>query len=112
MTQPSDEPFGFAADDDVPIAYMARTRAYYLAIGYDTPYRWAHHTSTAFQPLRRPLAQSRVTIITTAAPHDPGKGDQGPGALYNGAAKFYSVYDGNTSERQDLRISHIAYDRV
>ncbi|HET7888347.1 MAG TPA: glycine reductase, partial [Bradyrhizobium sp.] len=65
-----------------------------------------------FQPLRKPLAQSRVTIITTAAPFDPAKGDQGPGATYNGGAKFYSVYDGDTSKKHDLRISHIAYDRA
>jgi D-proline reductase (dithiol) PrdB len=102
----------FAADDDVPIAYMARTRAYYEAIGYDTPYRWAHHNSAPFQPLQKPLAQSRVTLVTTAAPFDPAKGDQGPGAAYNGGAKFYQVYDGDTSREHDLRISHIAYDRV
>src|SRR6201999_2359531 len=27
-------------------------------------------------------------------------------------AKFYSVYDGDTSKTHDVRISHIAYDRV
>jgi D-proline reductase (dithiol) PrdB len=103
---------GFAADDDVPIPYMARTRDYYTAIGYDTPYRWAHHIDAPFQPLIKPLAQSRVAIVTTAAPFDPARGDQGPGAAYNGGAKFYSVYDGDTSQTHDLRISHIAYDRV
>jgi hypothetical protein len=91
---------------------MARTREYYAAIGYTTPYRWAHYIDAPFQPLRKPLSQSRVTIITTAAPFDPQKGDQGPGAKYNGGAKFYSVYDGDTSKSHDLRISHIAYDRV
>jgi hypothetical protein len=91
---------------------MARTREYYQAIGYTTPYRWAHYVEAPFQPLRKPLAQSRVAIVTTAAPFDPEKGDQGPGAKYNGGAKFYSVYDGDTSTSHDLRISHIAYDRV
>ena len=52
-----------------------------------------------------------MTLITTAAPYDPAKGDQGPGAAYNGAAKFYKVYDGDTSKQHDLRISHIGYDR-
>lgn len=108
----ADDPFGFAPDADVPLPYMARTRDYYLAIGYDTPYRWAHYTSAPFQPLKRPLCQSRVTIVTTAAPYDPTKGNQGPRAPYNGGAKFYSVYDGDTSKTHDLRISHIAYDRV
>ncbi|MBS0529019.1 MAG: glycine reductase [Proteobacteria bacterium] len=112
MTAPADENPGFASDDDAPIPYMARTREYYLAIGYDTPYRWAHYTSAPFQPLKKPLSRSRVSIITTAAPFDPAKGDQGPGAKYNGGAKFYRVYAGDTAAEHDLRISHIAYDRV
>ena len=112
MTAPSEEQSGFAPDDDAPIPYMARTREYYQAIGYATPYRWAHYVDAPFHPLRRPLSQSRVTIVTTAAPFDPARGDQGPGAKYNGGAKFYQVYDGDTSNTHDLRISHVAYDRV
>ncbi|HUN99082.1 MAG TPA: glycine reductase [Bradyrhizobium sp.] len=112
MTVSPDDPLDFASNEDVPIPYMARTREYYQAIGYTTPYRWAHYVDAPFQPLRKPLDQSRVTIITTASPFDPAKGDQGPGAKYNGGAKFYSVYDGDTSKTHDLRISHIAYDRV
>jgi hypothetical protein len=103
---------GFAADDDVPIQYMARTRAYYQAIGYEVPYRWAHYSSAPFAPLTKPLARARVALITTAAPFDPAKSDQGPGAPYNGGAKFYQVYDGDSSADHDLRISHIAYDRT
>jgi len=110
MTAPSNQ--DFAPDEDAPIPYMARTREYYQAIGYATPYRWAHYTAAPFQPLRKPLSESRVAIITTAAPFDPSKGDQGPGAKYNGGAKFYTVYDGDTSSTHDLRISHIAYDRL
>lgn len=102
---------GFAPDYDAAIPYMQRTRNYYAAIGYTDPYRWAHYNDAPFQPLKKPLAQSRVTIVTTAAPFDPAKGDQGPGAKYNGAAKFFQVYDGATSLRHDLRISHIGYDR-
>lgn len=112
MTTSATDPLGFAPDDDVPLPYMARTRDYYLAIGYDTPYRWAHFTSAPFQRLKKPLWKARVALITTAAPYDPAKGDQGPGAPYNGAAKFYTVYDGDTSQPHDLRISHIAYDRT
>ena len=112
MTAPPDDLPGFAPDDDAPIPYMARTREYYQAIGYTTPYRWAHYVEAPFQRLRKPLGQSRVALVTTAAPFDPAKGDQGPGAKYNGGAKFYSVYDGDTSKPHDLRISHIAYDRV
>lgn len=99
-------------DFDIPVPYMQRTRDYYLAIGYDAPYRWAHHIDAPFQPLTKPLAAARVAIVTTAAKFDPAKGDQGPGAAYNGSAKFFSVYDGDTAQTHDLRISHIAYDRA
>jgi D-proline reductase (dithiol) PrdB len=112
MTEAPIDQHGFAPDDDAPIPYMARTREYYQAIGYTTPYRWAHYVDAPFQPLKKPLSQSRVVIVTTAAPFDPARGDQGPGAKYNGGAKFYSVYEGDTSKTHDLRISHIAYDRV
>jgi glycine/betaine/sarcosine/D-proline reductase family selenoprotein B len=101
-----------ASGHDEPIPYMQRTREYYRAIGYDTSYRWAHNDDAPFQPLKKPLAQSRVAIVTTAAPFDPAKGDQGPGAKYNGGAKFFQVYAGDTSKEHDLRISHIAYDRM
>jgi glycine/betaine/sarcosine/D-proline reductase family selenoprotein B len=111
VTDTPEEPLGFAPDYDAPIPYMRRTREYYAAIGYTTPYRWAHYAETPFQPLRKPLAQSRITIVTTAALYDPTKGDQGPGAPYNASPKFYDVYAGDTSKTQDLRISHIAYDR-
>lgn len=112
MDSDIDARLGFAPDYDAPIPYMQRTRDYYRAIGYTTPYRWAHYVEAPFTPLRKPLARSRVTVITTAAPYRPDKGDQGPGAAYNGGAKFYQVYSGDTSQQHDLRISHIGYDRV
>jgi hypothetical protein len=59
----------------------------------------------------KPLSQSRVAIITTAAPYQPDKGDQGPRAPYNSAAKFYTVYSGDAAKDHDLRISHVAIDR-
>jgi hypothetical protein len=101
----------FAADHDVPIPYMQRTRDYYLALGYGNPYRWAHYADVPFTPLTKPLAQARVALITTAAPYQPGVGDQGPGAKYNAAAKFYKVYSESTDAVPDLRISHVGYDR-
>lgn len=101
---------GFAPADDVPIPYMKRTREYYAALGY-APYVWAHFADLPFQPLVKPLATCRVAIITTAAPFQPGKGDQGPGAPYNAAAKFYAVYSGDMQVDPDLRIAHVAIDR-
>lgn len=103
--------FGFAPPNDAPIPYLQRIRAYYLALGYDAPYEWAHYADVPFAPLSRPLSLCRVTIVTTAAPYRPDKGDQGPGAPYNAAAKFYSVYSGDTAKEHDLRIAHVAIDR-
>ena len=110
MTRKGEEP-AFAAEDDVPIRYLDRVRAYYLALGYDNPYRWAHYAEVPFTPLAKPLANSTVALVTTAGPYQPNKGDQGPGAPYNAAAKFYRVYSGNTDDEHDLKISHLGYDR-
>ena len=107
-----DDPAGFAPDHDAPIEYMRRTRDYYLALGYDNPYRWAHYLDTPFAPLKKPLAKSRLALISTAAPYQSDKGDQGPGAAYNASAKFYTVYSGDTARDHDTRISHIGYDRI
>ena len=112
MDRDLDALLGFAPDYDAPIPYMRRTREYYAAIGYTTPYRWAHHVEAPFTPLRKPLREARLTIITTAAPYRADKGDQGPGAAYNGGAKFYEPYSGDTAQTHDLRISHIGYDRI
>jgi D-proline reductase (dithiol) PrdB len=107
----ADDGLGFAPEHDAPIPYMQRTRDYYLALGYGNPYRWAHYAEVPFARLKKPLAQCRIGLVTTAAPYRPGRGDQGPGAPYNGAAKFFAVYSGDTATDPDLRISHIAYDR-
>jgi D-proline reductase (dithiol) PrdB len=101
---------GFAAAHDEPIRYIERTREYYLALGHGAPYRWAHYAEVPFLPLRKPLAQARVALVTTAAPYQPGKGDQMPPA-YNGAAKFFAVFSGESDRDPDLRIAHVAIDR-
>ncbi len=111
MTNGRGHEFGFAPANDAPIPYLARIREYYQALGYGAPYGWAHYATVPFEPLRKPLARSRITIITTAALYQPGKGDQGPRAPYNAAAKFYTVYSDDTARDHDLRISHIAIDR-
>lgn len=97
--------------DVAPISYIARSRAYYLSLGYEEPYRWAHHTDAPFTRLAKPLAASRLAIVTSAAPYRPEFGDQGPWAAYNAEAKFRHVYTMPTDVLPDLRISHIGYDR-
>jgi hypothetical protein len=105
------EPTTIEAALDLPIRYIDRSRAYYLALGYDNPYRWAHNVEAPFAPLKKPLSESRVALITTAAPYRPDAGDQGPWAPYNAAAKFTEVYSMPIDPPPDLRISHVGYDR-
>lgn len=93
-----------------PVRYIERTHAWYGALGY-APYRYAHFSEMPFSPLRRPLSRSRVALLTTAAPYRPGLGEQGAGAPYNAAAKFYRVYTLDSRVDHDLRVSHVAIDR-
>lgn len=113
MTEaPAPIPPDDAPPDDSPIAYLDRIASYYQGLGYGEPYRWPAFETVPFTPLARPLSEVRIALVTTAAPFDPARGDQGPGAPYNGAAKFYKVYAVPADPMPDLRISHIAYDRV
>ncbi len=48
------------------VRYIDRTREYYLAQGYEKPYRWAENDDVPFTPLTKPLAESRVAIVTTS----------------------------------------------
>jgi len=95
-----------------PLRYIDRTRAYYLALGYDTPYVWAKNSDIPFTPLQKPLTKTKIALVTTAAIFDPAKGDQGPNAPYNGGAKFYTPYQACVEGAQKTGISHIAYDRT
>ena len=101
-----------ADGNDLPILYMARTRDYYRALGYDEPYRWAHFADVPFAPLAKPLSACRIGLVTTAALYDPALGEQGPGAPYNAAAKFHRVYAHPVDGAPDVRIAHVTYDRT
>ena len=96
---------------DLPIRYIDRSRAYYLALGYDNPYRWAQNRDVPFAAMEKPAREARVAIVTTAAPYRAEAGDQGPWAAYNAEAKFTRVYSAPIDPPPDLRISHVGYDR-
>jgi D-proline reductase (dithiol) PrdB len=53
-----------------PVRYMERTRHYYRALGYKKDYVWARHDDVPFARLNKPLAASRIALITTANPAD------------------------------------------
>ena len=56
--------------DVAPVPYMERSRAYYTAQGFKAAYVWAHFDDVPFEPLSKPLAESRLAIITTASLYD------------------------------------------
>lgn len=96
---------------DAPVRYVERTQAWYGALGY-APYRYARFVDVPFASLRRPLSAARIALLTTAAPYRPELGDQGAGAPYNAAAKFYRPYVLDSALDHDLRVSHVAVDRA
>lgn len=48
------------------VRYIDKTRAYYLSQGYAKSYVWANNDSAPFAPLRKPLAASTITLISTS----------------------------------------------
>lgn len=48
------------------VRYIDKTREYYRGEGYERPYRWAHFDDIPFTPLRTPLAECRVGLVTTS----------------------------------------------
>jgi D-proline reductase (dithiol) PrdB len=66
-----------------PVAYMARTRAYYEAQGFERAYAYAHHDGAPFTPLPKPLARCTLALVTTAsvyprAPLEPRRVESAP----------------------------------
>jgi len=48
------------------VRYIDKTREYYLSEGYDESYRWAHFEDVPLAPLRKPLAECRVALVSTS----------------------------------------------
>ncbi len=108
----TDTDLNFAPEWEQPIAYIARTHQWYGALGYGNPYRYAQYAQVPFARLGKPLARSRVALLTTASPYQADKGDQSVRSPYNAAAKFFKVYSGDSTLDHDLRISHLGIDRA
>jgi len=49
------------------IRYIDRTHEYYRSLGYEKTYNYAHNVDIPFTPLKKPLSESRVTLVTTAS---------------------------------------------
>jgi hypothetical protein len=85
-----------------PIPYMARTRAYYRALGYETDYVWATFQDVPFARLRKPLREARIGLVTTAGPAD----------LSNRDAKGRKrVWSGPTAAPPKVFDTDVAWDR-
>lgn len=48
------------------VRYIDKTRDYYRSQGYDKPYQWAQFDEVPFTPLRKPLSECRVTLVSTS----------------------------------------------
>jgi D-proline reductase (dithiol) PrdB len=60
------------------VSYIDKSREYYAAQGYGTPYRWARPAERpAFTPLPGPLAGLALGLVTTAFPLPP-RGEEAP----------------------------------
>ncbi len=53
-----------------PVPYIDRTRRYYAAQGFEKPYAWAQFEDTPFTPPAKPVPESTLALITTAALYD------------------------------------------
>ena len=61
----------FAPELDQPVRYIERTRNYYLGLGYETPYVWAHYIDVPFTPLQKPPFRATITFIPFVSPRFP-----------------------------------------
>jgi len=57
-------------DQFVPVGYMARTKNYYRALGYEKDYVWAHYADVPFVRPTKPVSAMKVALIITAGPGD------------------------------------------
>jgi len=71
------------------VRYIDRTRDYYLEKGYERSYQWAHFEDVPFTRLSKPLAESRVVLVSTSEIAERGSaepeadGHQSAGGVYS-----------------------------
>ena len=86
-----------------PVGYMERTRRYYRALGYNNDYKWSRYDDVPFTPLKKPLADSKIVIVTTSSP---------PGGPKDGNRKLKEVWSGpTTGTPADLHTEYLAWDK-
>ena len=90
-----------------PVEYITRIRENYARLGYQ-PYAWVDHRNPPspppWQPLRKPLAESRLALLASG------------GIYVSGQVAFHWKDDTSfraiptTVATEDLRATHFAYD--
>jgi hypothetical protein len=88
------------------VSYIDRTREFYAAQGYAKPYVWARHTDAPWTQLAKPLAQCRVTVVTTASPWREDKPVDG---VLRGGKQVWSGATATPPER--LYTDDLAWDK-
>lgn len=48
------------------VNYIEKTQQYYLRKGYENVYRYAHNDDGPFTPLKKPVSESRLMLISSA----------------------------------------------
>jgi D-proline reductase (dithiol) PrdB len=87
--------------DTQPVEYMNAIKERYSRLGYQ-PYRWYHADSPpTLTPLSKPLAQSRLGVLTTAGAYALGQV-----AFHYKDDTSLRAIDSNTPDG-DLRFSHL-----
>jgi len=49
------------------VRYIEKTHEYYRSLGYEKTYHYARNVDIPFTPLKKPLSESRVTLVSTAS---------------------------------------------
>jgi hypothetical protein len=49
------------------VRYIEKTHEYYRSLGYEKTYNYAYNQDFPFTPLKKPLSESRVSLVTTAS---------------------------------------------
>jgi D-proline reductase (dithiol) PrdB len=89
-----------------PVEYIARIRQQYSKLGY-APYEWASNPDPPpWQPVRKPLARSRLALVASG------------GIYVAGQVAFHHKDDTSlraiptTVRTRELRVTHFAYDKT
>jgi hypothetical protein len=94
------------------VRYIDKTREYYRQQGYPAAYKWAHFTDGPFAPLRKPIAQCRVMLVSTASLvilDEQGRPTERPQVLGTNALEVFPVPSELPVAR--LRSTSVDHDR-